>query len=177
MHRVRFVLTVALAVVAAAAAPADSLADPPPSIEQYTETVPSGAGAKAQGVHRKGKARLSSAARSQLRRAGGSDASALEKIATSSAYGAPTSSSVGTANSSSTRGRPTHGSKKPRSETETPMTAKASRPTRSTQLAADTLAAPSTGPSTWVFVTAGMVLAAALVAAAIWRIRRRASFR
>jgi hypothetical protein len=63
----------------------------PPSsgISQYVEDVPSAAGPRAAGQATSGGARLSRSAREQLSNVDKATARALERIATSSAYGAP----------------------------------------------------------------------------------------
>lgn len=59
--------------------------------DQYVEQVPTGQGSRDAGRHAKGgKTELSGGALARLNSAGGSDAAALERVATSTGLGAPT---------------------------------------------------------------------------------------
>jgi hypothetical protein len=89
-----FPTVVVAALVLALAAPATA-APPQPKpndsgLDQYVEMIPSGAGKAAPGVGKKRRAALSARAKAELKAKGGKDAAALEQIATSSDYGAPT---------------------------------------------------------------------------------------
>jgi hypothetical protein len=78
--------------LAAPAAAQDPREEPPPdvsSIEQYIENIPTSRGSRAAGTGKGTGQPLSPEARRRLREEGGPDAAALERIATSPAYGAP----------------------------------------------------------------------------------------
>ena len=77
---------VALLVGLASAAPAMAGAG---LVDQYTEQVPTASGSSGGGSGPTYSAPLSGSVRTQLYNNGGSDAKTLEKIATSSRYGAP----------------------------------------------------------------------------------------
>ena len=93
MRRGRLALVVAGALTLTAPAAAQNPPEEPPpgvsSIDQYIEQIPTSRGSRVAGAG-KGKGRpLPSQVRRQLREQGGADAAALERIATSPAYGAP----------------------------------------------------------------------------------------
>ena len=85
-----------LAVIAALAFAVPVTAAPPQpkpndsGLDQYVEMIPSSAGKAAPGVGKKHRGALSADAKAKLEAKGGKDAKALEQIATSSDYGAPT---------------------------------------------------------------------------------------
>jgi hypothetical protein len=92
MRRAGVALVIA-ALAFAAPAPAQSPPEEPPpgvsSIDQYIEQIPTSRGSRVAGAgNRKGQP-LPPQVRRQLREQGGADAAALERIATSPAYGAP----------------------------------------------------------------------------------------
>jgi len=152
---------VLLAVVLAClcVAPASALADPPPAVQQYTETVPSGAGPQVQGAAREKGDKLSTKAQRRLTEQGGSDAAALKQIATSAGLGAPAAS-----NTTKPRSTPqSHGKD---------VTAAPSRNRGAVGASGVTLSSASSGSDIKIFVIGGLLLLAALAAAAAWRFRR-----
>jgi hypothetical protein len=87
-------VSVALAFAAPAAAQDPPPVAPPPpddsAISQYVEGVPAAGGTKTPGVGRRGKPKaLPTAVRAALNASGGSDAPALQQLATSPDLGAP----------------------------------------------------------------------------------------
>jgi hypothetical protein len=93
MRRTGVALVVAGALALAAPAAAQNPPEEPPpgvsSIDQYIEQIPTSRGSRVAGAgNRKGQP-LPPQVRRQLREQGGADAAALERIATSPAYGAP----------------------------------------------------------------------------------------
>jgi hypothetical protein len=93
MRRAGVALVIAGALALAAPAAAQNPPEEPPpgvsSIEQYTEQIPTSRGSRVAGTGEGKGLPLSPPARRQLREQGGRDAAALERIATSLAYGAP----------------------------------------------------------------------------------------
>src|SRR4051794_18201756 len=84
MHRTRLGgLTAALALLLAAPV---ARAEGPPAIDQYVESVPTAGGGKAAKTH----VPLATPAQKAIVRSGGADTQLLTKVATSAAYGAPT---------------------------------------------------------------------------------------
>jgi hypothetical protein len=83
----------AAAAALVAAAPATAQGPPPPNdsaASQYVEAIPSAEGATPAGLRTsKQSQRLQSVVKQRLRVAGGSDAAALERLATSPSLGAP----------------------------------------------------------------------------------------
>src|SRR5207247_1117684 len=72
---VRYVALVPSLFVATAVAPAPAAADPPPSVDEYTETVPSGSGPQAvQGTSHTRAVKLAKPAQTRLHQEGGRDA-------------------------------------------------------------------------------------------------------
>jgi hypothetical protein len=94
MTRIRrtFVLAGAALLFSAPAGAQNPPEEPPPdvsSIEQYIEQIPTSRGPRVGGTGDGKGQPLSRQARRQLQEQGGRDAAALERIATSPAYGAP----------------------------------------------------------------------------------------
>jgi hypothetical protein len=93
MRRIGVALVVAGVLALAAPAVAQNPPEEPPpgvsSIDQYIEQIPTSRGSRVAGAgNRKGQP-LPPQVRRQLREQGGADAAALERLATSPAYGAP----------------------------------------------------------------------------------------
>jgi hypothetical protein len=93
MRRAGLALVVAGALTLAAPAAGQSPPEEPPpgvsSIDQYIEQIPTSRGSRVAGTGKGKGVPLSPPARRRLLEQGGRDAAALERIATSPAYGAP----------------------------------------------------------------------------------------
>jgi cobalamin biosynthesis Mg chelatase CobN len=156
-------------------APTAAIADPPPAIQQYTETVPSGAGLQVQGTGKKKTKKLSAKVQRRLRLQGGSDAVALKQIATSAGLGAPAAPS--TTKTQATRlGAPAAPSTpKPQATPRTHVQRVAEAPPRNRSTEASSgaaLSSGSTGSNIKIFAIAGLLLLATLAVAAALRFRR-----
>jgi len=79
-----------MTVLVALAWTATALADDPGLVDQYTEQVPTASGSSGGGGGSTHSTPLPGNVRTQIYTSGGSDAKTLEKVATSSRYGAPT---------------------------------------------------------------------------------------
>lgn len=108
--------------------PASAQGSPPPplpgdaAVDQYREALPSGAGPVAPGAGKPEVAPLAAPLRERLLVRGGRDAELLERIATSSEYGAP-QRTAGSDAGDALRGRPDRASRGPESRRGNPASA------------------------------------------------------